>query len=513
VSILALSISGGVKTLGAYAGLAAIAALALLALLYFAQARELKHLREWMERESARRSAPPMPAPGAGAQPPRAPAVAEPSAVPVGPGVPVVTTVEGARRVPIPAAAAGVPVVAAASVVPAPPDAATVSGDLVAGAEPATGETPLEEQATDAAVPRLPPAPEPAAPALPRLVADAVPGQAPGTEHEIGSGLLIGRGKVASLRVSDPLASARHARISREGDQFMLEDLGSTNGTFVNGVQMSAPTQLGEGDRVRLGESEFVFRLATAAREPNGASLPPRPAALPLLAAPAPERAVELPPTPIATPAPERPFELPPDDELASLVPRAHRSLRHPFSHDDGEDFELRLPPPPDPARPPGRGRWLAVGAIVLALAAVAIAIVELAPGSSPKKPAQHSSTQTPPAGATTTPPARKKHGATSAPAPSSVTVAVFNAAGRQGLASTVSAKLSTDGYGKGAVANAAAQSATTVGYGAGERAAALEVARALGLPASDVAPMTSAIAAAAGGAQVAVTLGADYAG
>jgi hypothetical protein len=93
------------------------------------------------------------------------------------------------------------------------------------------------------------------------------------------------------------------------------------------------------------------------------------------------------------------------------------------------------------------------------------------------------------------------------------VTVAVFNAAGRSGLAGTVSSKLAGDGYAKGAVANAAAQSTTTVGYGTGERAAALEVARSLGLPASDVAPMTSTAAGAAGGAEVAVTLGASYGG
>jgi hypothetical protein len=54
LSVIALSINGGIKTLGSYAGLAAVVALALLALLYFAQARELKRLREWIEREAQR---------------------------------------------------------------------------------------------------------------------------------------------------------------------------------------------------------------------------------------------------------------------------------------------------------------------------------------------------------------------------------------------------------------------------------------------------------------------------
>jgi hypothetical protein len=517
MTLLALSINGGIKTIGAYAGLAAVIALALLALLYFSQARELKRLSEWAERESARRQAapapqgvqPPRPAPAA---PPPAPVVMAP--VPAGPGAPVVTSVEGVRRVPIPTGAAE-EMSPAPPVVAAPPDATTLSGEVAAPAETDV-VAPAEATATGDAsgaeappVPPFPPAPTPAgwlgvettqpplppAPAaqpLPRLIAEAVPGQPAGTTHEIGAGLLIGRGKVASLRLSDPLASARHARISKQGDRFMLEDLGSTNGTFVNGVLISAPTQLGERDRIRLGESEFTFALAPGTPEPNGSTGQVRPAAVPLLAAAAPEREVEL------------PFEEPPP-------PAAHRHLRLPFSHDEVPSTQAGLPPAPDPERPAGRGRWLAVLAIVLGLAAVAFAVVELAPGNGPKKPAQHATTPPASSGATAT--TTQKRSSTSGPAPSTVTVAVFNAAGRSGLAGTVSSKLAGDGYAKGAVANAAAQSTTTVGYGTGERAAALEVARSLGLPASDVAPMTSTAAGAAGGAEVAVTLGASYGG
>jgi predicted component of type VI protein secretion system len=529
VSILALTISGGVKTIGAYAGLAAIVVLALLSLLYFAQARELKRLSEWADREIARRNMPPPPQAQTGLPVRPAAPVAPPVIPPVGTGAPVVTTVEGTRRVAIPAAAAGAPSIAPPAGPPAAPDAVTASGEPasadetaapgagesgpVAGEQtqppPPAGETPVPGPADQTGVQAqpaeppsamLPPAPEPAPATLPRLIAEAVPGQARGTAHEIGTGLLIGRGKVATLQLSDPLASARHARVSKHGDAFLLEDLGSTNGTFVNGVQLSTPAQLAEGDRIRLGESEFTFRLASGAPEPNVIANPPQPAAVPLLATPAPERAVEL----------------PPDEGLPPLPPRVHRTLRHPFAHEEeAEQDGPRLPPAPEPERPPGRARWLAVAAIVVALAAVAIAIVELAPGSSPKKPGQHTSppaAASGPSAATTTAPPQKRHGP-SGPAPSSVTVAVFNGTTRAGLAGGVSAKLAGDGYSKGAIANAAGQSTTTVGYGTGERAAALEVARSLGLPASDVAPMTSTAAGAAAGAQVAVTLGADYAG
>jgi len=172
---------------------------------------------------------PPRPAPAA---PPPAPVVMAP--VPAGPGAPVVTSVEGVRRVPIPTGAAE-EMSPAPPVVAAPPDATTLSGEVAAPAETdvvAPAEATATGDASGAEAPPVPPfrrlprrrvagrrddaAPLPPAPAaqpLPRLIAEAVPGQPAGTTHEIGAGLLIGRGKVASLRLSDPLASARHARI------------------------------------------------------------------------------------------------------------------------------------------------------------------------------------------------------------------------------------------------------------------------------------------------------------
>jgi hypothetical protein len=94
----------------------------------------------------------------------------------------------------------------------------------------------------------------------------------------------------------------------------------------------------------------------------------------------------------------------------------------------------------------------------------------------------------------------------------------VLNGAGTPGLAGTVAGTLTHDGYGAGAVADASAPSAaTTVGYAPGERAAAVEVAHSLKLPAADAAPVSSAAAttADAGGkhAQVVVTLGANFRG
>ena len=57
--------------------------------------------------------------------------------------------------------------------------------------------------------------------------------------------------------------SRRHAQITRTGSEYVLVDLGSANGTFVNGMQLSphAPQILRSGDRIAIGKAHLVFRL------------------------------------------------------------------------------------------------------------------------------------------------------------------------------------------------------------------------------------------------------------
>ena len=71
--------------------------------------------------------------------------------------------------------------------------------------------------------------------------------------------LTIGRGENAGATLADPGISRMHARVVREGDDFVVEDLGSTNGTEVNG-QLVKRRRLADGDRVRLGSSTLQFR-------------------------------------------------------------------------------------------------------------------------------------------------------------------------------------------------------------------------------------------------------------
>ena len=93
----------------------------------------------------------------------------------------------------------------------------------------------------------------------PRLLVNRGPGQESGTEYDIPSyGATLGRGDV-EIRLEDPFASSRHARISREGPVVVIEDLGSTNGTYLNGELLTGPQPLHDGDRIRIGDSEFSY--------------------------------------------------------------------------------------------------------------------------------------------------------------------------------------------------------------------------------------------------------------
>jgi len=93
----------------------------------------------------------------------------------------------------------------------------------------------------------------------PRLVVERAPGHAPGMEYDVGEGAVLGRGDQAEIRLDDPFASARHARLIRQGGIVVLEDLGSTNGTYLNEELLSGPQPLHPGDRVRIGDSEFTY--------------------------------------------------------------------------------------------------------------------------------------------------------------------------------------------------------------------------------------------------------------
>jgi hypothetical protein len=92
----------------------------------------------------------------------------------------------------------------------------------------------------------------------PRLLVERAAGHPAGVAYDLNDGATLGRGDV-EIRLEDPYASSRHARISRQGRSVVIEDLGSTNGTYLNEEPLTGPQPLHPGDRIRIGDSEFSY--------------------------------------------------------------------------------------------------------------------------------------------------------------------------------------------------------------------------------------------------------------
>jgi pSer/pThr/pTyr-binding forkhead associated (FHA) protein len=95
----------------------------------------------------------------------------------------------------------------------------------------------------------------------PRLVVERAPGHDPGMIYDLDGEIVLGRGDRAEIRLEDPFASSRHARIYEQGNILVIEDLGSTNGTYLNEELLETPRPLHPGDRLRIGDSEFAFEV------------------------------------------------------------------------------------------------------------------------------------------------------------------------------------------------------------------------------------------------------------
>ncbi len=85
-------------------------------------------------------------------------------------------------------------------------------------------------------------------------------GHEPGAAFEIGDSATLGRSPDADVKVDDPFASSAHARIFPRGQFMYIEDMGSTNGTFLNGRQLRRAEQLKVADVVRIGDTEYRYQ-------------------------------------------------------------------------------------------------------------------------------------------------------------------------------------------------------------------------------------------------------------
>ena len=94
----------------------------------------------------------------------------------------------------------------------------------------------------------------------PRLEVIAALGYEPGATFDISGGATLGRGDSADIPVDDPFASSAHARIYPRGDFMQVEDMGSTNGTYLNGRQLRGAERLKVADVIRIGDSEYRYQ-------------------------------------------------------------------------------------------------------------------------------------------------------------------------------------------------------------------------------------------------------------
>jgi hypothetical protein len=124
-------------------------------------------------------------------------------------------------------------------------------------------------------------------------------GAGAGSEHPLHGELILGREQAtADLVIPDPGVSRRHARIHPHNGTVIVEDLGSSNGTYVNGERISEPVELGTGDELQIGATVLGIQGAGTAAT---ALLPPRAPATEHHPAPGPAR-----PRHAGRPAPRR---------------------------------------------------------------------------------------------------------------------------------------------------------------------------------------------------------------
>lgn len=80
--------------------------------------------------------------------------------------------------------------------------------------------------------------------------------------YTVSENSTIGRSRKNEIVLNDPFISGVHAKIWKSGGVYFLEDLGSKNGSFLNGERITEPFTLRNGDRISLGQVEFLFVLS-----------------------------------------------------------------------------------------------------------------------------------------------------------------------------------------------------------------------------------------------------------
>ena len=181
-----------------------------------------------------------------------------------------------------------------------------------------------------------------------------------GQALDVEGAAVIGREpESAALVLEDPEASRRHASLIPEGQSVNVEDLGSTNGTFVNGERLVGAQVLVPGDRLRVGTT--VLEVTVTGARPSGAQSPPEPsvaeeegldpsASLPRVGGGSPERPPGEPPPPPPPPGgeppppPPGPAPPPPPPQAPPGAPPAYPPVAYGGAQDYPVDFQADYP-------------------------------------------------------------------------------------------------------------------------------------------------------------------------
>jgi hypothetical protein len=121
-------------------------------------------------------------------------------------------------------------------------------------------EASVVQEPEDGGSQRAPRMPDLRAGVAPRLEVVAAMGHEPGTVFDLNGGATLGRSDASDIQVDDPFASSAHARIFVRGQFMYIEDMGSTNGTYLNGRQLKRAEQLKVADTIRIGDTEYRYQ-------------------------------------------------------------------------------------------------------------------------------------------------------------------------------------------------------------------------------------------------------------
>lgn len=194
-------------------------------------------------------------------------------------------------------------------------------------------------------------------------------GPQPNQVYELNKDVItLGRDITNDIVINDPEVSRHHLRITRDANGFTIDDLGSTNGTFINGQRITAPKSLSNGDMVGLGETVTLgyerARQAPAAAPPPQQAYPGAQSQQPAPSqSPQPAQQQQPAEPQYSTPAQQQPAAQPQNQQAYYEQPSDYNAPQAPPGV--GYDYD---PYAVREEEPRSALRWFAIGCLVLSL-------------------------------------------------------------------------------------------------------------------------------------------------